>query len=98
MRLSPVARLVAAAVTLFAASGAFAQVVIAPMAPPPPRVEVVPGPRAGYVWDPGHWRWVGGRYVWVGGHWQPVRPGVRWVPGHWAPYRGTWRWIPGHWA
>lgn len=26
------------------------------VAPPPPRYEVVPPPRAGYVWAPGYWR------------------------------------------
>lgn len=37
------------------------------VAPPPPRVEVLPPPRVGYVWAPGHWEWVGGRHAWVGG-------------------------------
>ncbi|WZB73867.1 YXWGXW repeat-containing protein [Achromobacter insuavis] len=45
------------------------------VAPPPPRVEVVPPPRVGYVWAPGHWEWVGGRHAWVGGVWMPARPG-----------------------
>lgn len=45
------------AATLTAAP-AFAQaVIVAPMAPPPPRVEVMPAPRNGYVWDQGRWRW-----------------------------------------
>ncbi|MEX3633544.1 YXWGXW repeat-containing protein [Paraburkholderia sp. BR14320] len=79
------------------ATPAFAQVVIAPMAPPP-RVEVVPAPRDGYVWDQGRWRWEHGRYVWAPGHWQPVRVGYRWVPGHWAQRGPHWRWIEGHWA
>jgi hypothetical protein len=81
------------------AAPAFAQaVIIAPMAPPPPRVEVMPAPRAGYVWDQGRWRWAQGRYVWVPGHWQPVRVGHRWVPGHWVQRGPNWRWIEGHWA
>ncbi|WGS54860.1 YXWGXW repeat-containing protein [Paraburkholderia sp. D15] len=73
-------------------------VIVAPMAPPPPRVEVVPAPRAGYVWDQGRWRWNHGRYVWVPGHWQPVRVGYRWVPGHWVQRGPNWRWVEGHWA
>jgi hypothetical protein len=86
------------AATLTAAP-AFAQaVIVAPMAPPPPRVEVMPAPRAGYAWDPGHWRWAEGRYVWVGGHWQAVRVGHRWVPGHWVVRGPNWRWVEGHWA
>jgi hypothetical protein len=86
------------AVSLTAAP-AFAQaVIVAPMAPPPPRVEVMPAPRAGYVWDQGRWRWEQGRYVWAPGHWQPVRVGYHWVPGHWAQRGPHWRWIEGHWA
>jgi WXXGXW repeat (2 copies) len=81
------------------ATPVFAQaVIVAPMAPPPPRVEVMPAPRAGYAWDPGHWRWAQGRYVWVGGHWQAVRVGHRWVPGHWVARGPNWRWVEGHWA
>ncbi|WYX12858.1 YXWGXW repeat-containing protein [Achromobacter xylosoxidans] len=43
------------------------------VAPPPPRVEVLPPPRVGYVWAPGHWEWVGGRHAWIGGVWMPAR-------------------------
>jgi hypothetical protein len=73
-------------------------VMVSPMAPPPPRVEVVPAPRDGYVWDQGRWRWEHGRYAWAPGHWQPVRVGYHWVPGHWAQRGPHWRWIEGHWA
>jgi WXXGXW repeat (2 copies) len=64
-----------AVATLIAFSSPAAQaqaIIVAPMAPPPPRVEVMPAPRPGYVWDNGRWRWDHGRYVWVTGHWQPV--------------------------
>ncbi|WP_322007205.1 YXWGXW repeat-containing protein [Paraburkholderia tropica] len=78
---------------------AFAQtVIIAPHAPPPVRVETVPPPRPGFVWDPGHWHWAHGDYVWRPGHWQPVRTGYHWVPGHWIAHGPNWRWVPGHWA
>jgi WXXGXW repeat (2 copies) len=30
---------------------------------PPPRNEVMPPPRHGYVWAPGHWEWRGHHYV-----------------------------------
>ena len=33
---------------------------------PAPVYEVTPGPRAGYVWIPGHWN----RGAWVRGHWR----------------------------
>ncbi len=37
--------------------------------PPPPRVEVVPAPRHGYICGhPGYWDWRGGHHYWVG--WQ----------------------------
>jgi hypothetical protein len=79
------------------ASAVFAAVIIATTAPPVPRAEPIPAPRAGFVWDPGHWSWVGGRYVWVGGHWLPVRPGFRWEPGRWVGEGAQWRWIDGRW-
>lgn len=91
-----VPRFMAAALAALATSAVLAQGIF--VAPPPPRVEAMPSPRAGYVWDPGHWQWVRGRYVWVGGHWRRARPGFRWVPGHWVPHGRSWRWVLGHWA
>ncbi|KAF1008512.1 MAG: hypothetical protein GAK28_00933 [Luteibacter sp.] len=61
------------------------------VAPPPPRYEVVPGPRVGYVWAPGYWNWYGGRYVWIGGRWYAGRPGYVYHPPVWRPYGGGWR-------
>ena len=99
MNLSISLRFAAGCAAALATSAVFAQaVIVAPVAPPPARVEVVPAPRAGYVWDQGHWRWRQGRYVWVTGHWQTVRTGYHWMPGHWAPRGPGWRWVPGHWA
>ena len=67
------------------------------MAPPPPRMEVLPPPRVGYVWAPGQWEWVGGRHAWIGGVWMPARPGYvyhgpewRQRHGHWVYYEGRW--------
>ncbi|WP_432377347.1 YXWGXW repeat-containing protein [Duganella sp. P38] len=39
------------------------------VAPPPPRYERIPAPRAGYIWAPGYWDWRGNRHEWVGGSW-----------------------------
>lgn len=73
-------------------------VIVAHGAPPVERVEVVPGARAGYVWDKGHWRFDHGQYVWVTGHWQVERVGMHWVPGHWNGHHDRWVWVEGHWA
>jgi hypothetical protein len=68
------------------------------VAPPPPLHEVVPPPREGYVWAPGHHEWRGNQHVWVPGHWLQARSGYdyrepRWVQrgnGEWAMVGGTW--------
>lgn len=88
-----------ATAALLLSPAVFAQaVIVAPIAPPPPRVEVMPAPRPGYVWQRGHWRWAHGRYIWVPGHWRLRHAGYRWVPGHWVQRGPHWRWIEGHWA
>ena len=73
--------------------------VVVPQAPPTVRVEaqtVAPG--AGYIWQPGYWRWNGATYVWVSGGWvRPPRTTAVWVPGHWVNRGAGWVWIPGHW-
>ena len=81
-------------------TGAAAHVdVVIGVAPPAPRVEVVPAPRTGYVWSPGYWRWNGHHHYWVGGYWIPARAGYHWVPSHWAPYHHShWRYVSGYWA
>ena len=68
------------------------------IAPPAPRVEVVPAPRVGYVWAPGYWRWNGRRHVWIGGHWVRARRGFHWAPDAWVqgPH-GRWHYRAGHW-
>jgi hypothetical protein len=96
MQRTTLQRLVVAAFAALMTSAALAQGIT--HAPPRPRHEIVPPPRAGFVWDPGHWRWVRGRYVWVGGRWTPARPGHRWVPGHWARTGRAWHWVPGGWV
>ena len=38
--------------------------------PPPPVYEVVPAPRAGYIWAPGYWDYERNRHIWRKGHWE----------------------------
>lgn len=68
--------------------------------PPAPRYEVVPPPRAGYVWAPGYWRWEHEQHVWAPGRWMEARHGEHWVADRWAHVEGPhggWRHEPGHW-
>jgi hypothetical protein len=69
--------------------------------PPPVRYEVVPAPRSGYVWAPGHWRWDGRQHVWVGGVWMPHRVGYTFVPDRWERYYDNgherWRYQASRW-
>lgn len=67
------------------------------VAPPPPRYEVVPGPRAGYIWAPGVWEWRNGRHDWVGGHWVRERRGMYWHPDRWEEADGRWAFKRGAW-
>jgi WXXGXW repeat (2 copies) len=67
------------------------------VAPPAPRYERMPGPRAGQVWVPGHWQWGGRDYVWRGGYWQTGRPDYAYAPGRWVQADGGWRWHDGDW-
>lgn len=67
------------------------------VAPPPVRVEEVPGPRPGYVWAPGYWEWRGGQHVWVGGRWMGERRGYHWVPDRWEQRGPHWHHNVGHW-
>jgi hypothetical protein len=68
------------------------------VAPPPPRVEVVPAARVGYVWAPGYWDWRARRHVWVKGHWVRERHGYRWEPHRWVEREGRWHFEEGRWA
>ncbi len=66
--------------------------------PPPPRTEVVPAPRAGYVWAPGYWDWRGRRHVWVNGHWEHARRGYVYRAPTWVQEGDRWRLNRGAWA
>src|ERR1700709_548045 len=67
------------------------------VAPPPPRVEVVPHERHGYVWAPGYWNWSGHRHVWVKGRYIHERAGHHWVNDNWNQRDGRWHYERGHW-
>ena len=68
-------------------------------APPPSRYEVVPAPRRGYVWAPGHWQWNDSRHghVWVAGHWERARPGYAYRAPEWVERGGRWHYQPSRW-
>lgn len=68
------------------------------VAPPSPRVEVTPAPRAGYVWVPGYWDARGQRHVWVRGHWERDRRGYRFVEPRWVERDGRWYLERPRWA
>jgi len=65
--------------------------------PPPPRYEVVPAPRAGYVWAPGHYELINDQYVWRPGQWLTERPGYRYVAPAWSQVGNQWRYVPSRW-
>ena len=67
------------------------------VAPPPPRAEVVPPPRQGYAWAPGHWEWRGNRHVWVRGNWMRERAGYRYRAPVWEERGGRWVMNRGGW-
>ena len=66
-------------------------------APPPPRVEVVPAPRAGYIWAPGHYVYRDGRHVWIGGSFVAERPGYVYHSPRWVERSGRWYYQPPRW-
>ncbi len=67
------------------------------IAPPAPREEIVPGPRAGFVWAPGYWDYDGHHHQWRKGHWEHERHGHHWVNDNWVQRDGHWHHDRGHW-
>lgn len=74
-----------------------ASAVIVEVAPPPLRYEVVPAPRAGWVWVPGYWEWRRHRHYWVAGHWVRHRPGYVYAPARWIERDGRWHYYAPAW-
>lgn len=66
-------------------------------APPPPRHEVMPGPRPGHQWVPGHWEPRGSRHAWVAGFWVPDRRGYAYAQPEWRERDGRWHMDQGRW-
>ena len=68
------------------------------VAPPAPITEVVPAPRDGYIWAPGHYEWRGGEYTWVRGHWLTARNGYEYREPRWVQRgNGEWYMVGGGW-
>jgi hypothetical protein len=76
---------------------ASADTIIVRKAPPPPRHEVVPKARHGYVWAPGYWSYNGRAYVWQKGHYERVRAGYYYNQPAWVERGGRWEFARGEW-
>ena len=88
----------AAALMGFGAAAQAQYTAIVSTAPPPPRHEVVPAPRTGWVWAPGHYEWRGNEYVWVEGHWMRDRVGYEYREPRWVQRAdGSWILVGNNW-
>jgi WXXGXW repeat (2 copies) len=67
------------------------------VAPPPERVEVVPAPRPGYIYEPGHYAYDGDRYVWRDGRYFEEREGHHYIPYSLEKRGDRWHYRAGHW-
>jgi hypothetical protein len=81
-------------------STASAQVVILPLAPPPPRVEVITrAPDRAHFWAPGYWGYEPGYgQRWYPGQWLEYRPGYTWYRPGWSHERDGWAFHNAGWA
>ena len=59
-------------------------------APPELRVEAVPPPRRGYIWNPGYWDARNNRHVWTTGRWERERKGYHYVQPAWTQRDNRW--------
>jgi len=94
-----VAGMVAAALgsASFAASARSSVELFVNVPPPAPLVEVVPAPRAGFVWVPGFWEWRHHHHYWVRGHYVRYRPGFVYEPARWVDRGGGWYYTAPGW-
>jgi hypothetical protein len=68
------------------------------VAPPAPRTEVVPAPRAGWIWAPGHYEYNDGQYAWTEGHWMHERSGYEYREPRWVQRGdGSWYLVGNSW-
>lgn len=77
-------------VALPSAAQAQPQIMVRVAPPAPPYQEVIPPPRRGKIWSPGHYEWRGNRYVWVRGHWVNERRGYAYRAPQWVERDGRW--------
>ena len=87
----------ASAVTLSTVANAANVSVELNVGPPPPRYEVIPAPRIGYVWSRGYWDYDHGHHAWRAGHWEKERAGRQWSQAAWEERDGHWYLNRGHW-
>ena len=69
-------------------------------AAPPDRPAVVvetPAPRAGYIYEPGHYAYENGRYAWTEPRWIREREGHHWTPYVLEKQGDRWHYRAGHW-
>jgi hypothetical protein len=98
MQKSLLAAAFAAALMGFGAAAQAQSVAVVTVAPPPPRHEVVPGPRAGWIWAPGHYEYRGNEYAWVTGHWMRERVGYEYREPRWVQRAdGSWIFVGNNW-
>ena len=79
------------------AAPAMSAVIIVREAPPEPRSERAPPPRAGKNWVPGHWDWRNGKHVWVRGKYVATRRGYYYAEPRWVQRDGQWELTRGNW-
>jgi hypothetical protein len=92
------AALIAASLLGFGAAAHAQYTAIVSVAPPAPQYEVVPAPRQGHVWVPGHYEWRGNQYSWVQGHWLAARSGYEYREPRWVQRgNGEWVMVGGNW-
>ena len=97
-KLLSAAILAAASATFSVAAVAVPVSVDINVAPPPPRYEVVPAARPGYLWTPGYWDYRRGRHYWVGGTWVRERRGYVYAQPAWEQRGGVWHFNRGGWG
>jgi hypothetical protein len=71
--------------------------IIVRVAPPAPRVEIIPSPRRGHVWVGGHWDWRNRQHQWVPGTWIRERRGYQYNQPTWQERNGRWHMERGGW-
>jgi hypothetical protein len=86
------------AVSLFAASKNYAQIVVRARLSAHAHIvrPVRPSPR--HVWVSEEWVPSGGTYIHRAGYWAlPPHRGAIWIAGHWRRHHRGWIWISGYW-